>query len=544
MWRPTQRNATHRVVDSFQEQQARPTSRPSACGIFISPAQYVSQTHYYYNNINVFKQTTASTSCAQMPSSSMHRRTNAVLDSIYADYSIFSSSSAEGTTSSDVPLTLDYSKYYSNTADYEDKPLPPPPPFQDPDSIVPLEYSSPSSSPLVKLAGRATFGIDRGISPLRTTGLSRRPALRQSSRSHYSDDTPPSSASPSSEEYPTSLGSGWRTPSIGSVESIWFSSPAAASTRGSFTSRSDAVPRSVPQITRTDYSSGFGGSDSWGSGRGSGYDSPVDSFESGFSVSSSEAGDSWGPGVRNRVRIFQYPTSSSSSSASSYNTPTTTTTTSAGQEIFVGPIYEVLNYIWDTLSHPSNLATLIATFTPLGITQDSVISLLRTNSLPLRTFLQSADLEVHINPPCTPHFTTLSTLQIQLSPTLVAHLTNPATPTTEVTTIKALIRIAVLYQVGEYIHNHVLLRSDTGDGTTGEVLISPSIDVVRRKRTGGGDIAVVGVLGGNVSFRWRGGRCEVLFRNKGEVRRVPRRVVEEMWRSVKVGKFNVDELDL
>jgi len=102
----------------------------------------------------------------------------------------------------------------------------------------------------------------------------------------------------------------------------------------------------------------------------------------------------------------------------------------------------------------------------------------------------------------------------------------------------------VLYQVGEYIHNHVLLRSDTGDGTTGEVLISPSIDVVRRKRTGGGDIAVVGVLGGNVSFRWRGGRCEVLFRNKGEVRRVPRRVVEEMWRSVKVGKFNVDALDL
>ena len=101
----------------------------------------------------------------------------------------------------------------------------------------------------------------------------------------------------------------------------------------------------------------------------------------------------------------------------------------------------------------------------------------------------------------------------------------------------------MIYQIGEYIHNHVLLSTRSGDGSR-EILISSSIDVRRSKEARGGNVAVVGFLGGNVSFRWKGGRCEVLLRREGEVRRVPRTVVEEMWRRVRVRKFIVEEMDL
>jgi hypothetical protein len=207
------------------------------------------------------------------------------------------------------------------------------------------------------------------------------------------------------------------------------------------------------------------------------------------------------------------------------------------EELFVGPVYEVVNYIWDTMSHDSNLDTLISTFTSFAVSRENVIDLVASSSIPLKQFIKSTDLAVHINPPFKPRYTTLDTLEIQLSQNLVSALSNPSN-INQLTTIKALVRIAMIYQVGEYIHNHVLIRGD------GELLISPSIDIQRSKQMKGGNVAVVGFLGGNVSFRWRGGRCEVLLRKEGVVRRVTKTVVEEMWRSVKVVKFNVDELDL
>lgn len=96
----------------------------------------------------------------------------------------------------------------------------------------------------------------------------------------------------------------------------------------------------------------------------------------------------------------------------------------------------------------------------------------------------------------------------------------------------------MIYQVGEYIHNHVLIR----DGF--EVMISPSIDLVRAKETRGGNVAVVGMFGGLVSFRWLCGKVEVLLRVHNEVYRVPERIVGEMYRSVKVNAFKLEELDL
>jgi hypothetical protein len=415
-----------------------------------------------------------------MPSS-MHRRTNAVLDSIYSDYSDYSDHS-----SSSVPLTLDHKSYYSTStlSDYENKPLPPPPKVHDPDSI-------PRTVP-----GRRGFGIDRerSTSPLRTKGLSRRPALRQSSRSP-DDDT---SSSPGS--------GGWRTPSINSVESIWFSSPSAGN-----------IPRTIPRITTTDYDSDTSHTTSLG------YDSPIDSLETDFSTFGST--DSF-LCSRNRLRLYQYPSDS----------------TGDIEELFVGPIYEVVNYIWDTICHEKNINTMIDTFSSFAIPKEQVIDLVAANAIPLHQFLKTTNLAIHINSPSKPRYTTLSTLEIQLSPNLISPLLNPANES-QLTTLKALVRIAMLYQIGEYIHNHVLLSKQSGDGGR-EILISSSIDVRRSKEMRGGNVAVVGFLGGNVSFRWKGGRCEVLLRRDGEVRRVPRGAVEEMWRNVRMSRFLVEEMDL
>lgn len=167
-----------------------------------------------------------------------------------------------------------------------------------------------------------------------------------------------------------------------------------------------------------------------------------------------------------------------------------------------------------------------------------MIDIVASNAIPMSEFLRTTELIVYIGSHSKPRYNTLDTLEIQLSPALISALVNP-TNDSQITTIKALVRIAIIYQIGEYIHNHILIHSP-GD----EVLISPSINLQRSKTSQGGNIAVVGFLGGRVSYRWRGGRCEVLLRREGVVRRVPKGVVEEMWRTVRVGKFNVEELDL
>jgi hypothetical protein len=210
--------------------------------------------------------------------------------------------------------------------------------------------------------------------------------------------------------------------------------------------------------------------------------------------------------------------------------------TAPTQEIFVGPLYEVISYIWDTISQPQNVKSLASLFSDFAIPRSNVINLVASSSLSLEHFLSSTELQVHINTPSKPRYTSLDNLEIQLNNDLI-HALNTAHES-NVQQIKALIRVAMIYQVGEYIHNHVLIR----DGI--ELMISPSIDLVRAKETRGGNVAVIGMFGGLVSFRWRCGRIEVLLRVNNEVYRVPERIVAEMYRSVKVNAFQLGELDL
>jgi hypothetical protein len=391
---------------------------------------------------------------------SMHRRSKAVLDDIYAEYGVAT-----------VPLAIDLSEKdddwtsVSSGSEYEDeKPLPPPPRVTDPDTV-------PSA------IGRRGFGVDgrsKRTSPLNpkptraANALSRRPALRQSSR----------------------------TASTDSNESIWFAS--ASPPRSTYSS---AV---LPRIITTDFDSDT-----------SGYDTPPqsDSFSSFWNGST----DTW-MSARSRLRIFLHDS------------------TAPTQEIFVGPLYEVISYIWDTISHPQNVKSLTSLFSDFAIPRSNVINLVASSSLSLEHFLSSTELQVHINTPSKPRYTSLDNLEIQLNNDLI-HALNTAHES-NVQQIKALIRVAMIYQVGEYIHNHVLIR----DGL--ELMISPSIDLVRAKETRGGNVAVVGMFGGLVSFRWRCGRVEVLLRVNNEVYRVPERIVTEMYRSVKVNAFQLGELDL
>jgi hypothetical protein len=390
---------------------------------------------------------------------SMHRRSKAVLDDIYAEYGVATVPLAIDLTHEDE----DWTSISSGSEVEDEKPLPPPPKVTDPDTV-------PS------VIGRRGFGIEgpsKRTSPLNpkqraAKALSRRPALRQSSR----------------------------TASTDSNDSLWFAS--ASPPRSTYSS---VV---LPRIITTDFDSDT-----------SGYETPPQS-DSSFSFWNGST-DTW-LSARSRLRIFLHDT------------------TAPTQEIFVGPLYEVISYIWDTISHPQNVKSLASLFSNLATPRSNVISLVASSSLSLEHFLSSTELQVHINPPTKPRYTSLDILEIQLNNDLI-HAFNTAHES-NLQSLKALIRVAMIYQVGEYIHNHVLIR----DGF--EVMISPSIDLVRAKETRGGNVAVVGVFGGLVSFRWLCGKVEVLLRVYNEVYRVPERIVGEMYRSVKVNAFKLEELDL
>ena len=177
-----------------------------------------------------------------------------------------------------------------------------------------------------------------------TRGLSRRPALRHSSRTTSTDST----------------------------ESIWFSS--ATPPRSIYTpnSNSNLNGQRPPTIVVEDTDSA------------SGYDTPPRSDSSlSFWTGST---DTWLT-ARSRIRIYLHD-------------PTAPT-----QELFVGPLYEVISYIWDTICHTGNITLLTDLFTSFATPRSQVIDLVTSSSISLPQFLKTTDLEVHINPPSKPRYT-------------------------------------------------------------------------------------------------------------------------------------------
>lgn len=207
------------------------------------------------------------------------------------------------------------------------------------------------------------------------------------------------------------------------------------------------------------------------------------------------------------------------------NTPT---------EIHVGHLYEVTSYVWDTMSHPDNIKALTVACAPLAVPRSSVINLVASSSLSLDAFLKRTELDVHLRPPQKPRYTSLDVLDITLPQELIDALnTMPDTQH-----IAGLLRIVMIQQIGEYMSNHILLR----DGR--EILITPSIDLARVKEAKSGDKVLESVFGGILSWRWRCERLQVLLKRGGNVHRIPDRVIGEMYRNVKMEKFEINELGL
>jgi len=203
-------------------------------------------------------------------------------------------------------------------------------------------------------------------------------------------------------------------------------------------------------------------------------------------------------------------------------------------EIHVGHLYEVASYVWDAMSHPDNIRAMAVACSLLAVPRSSVINIFASSSLSLDSFLKRTELNVHLRPPQKPRYTSLDDLEITIPQELVDAL-NTMSDTEHVA---GLLRIAMVQQIGEYICNHILLR----DGR--EILITPSIDLARVKECKSGDQVLQSVFGGIMTWRWRGERLQVLLRRRGNVHRIPDRVIGEMYRNIKLEKFEINELGL
>src|SRR5271155_733998 len=217
-----------------------------------------------------------------------------------------------------------------------------------------------------------------------------------------------------------------------------------------------------------------------------------------------------------RIRIFDYD-----------NTVSPT-------EIHVGQLYEVTSYVWDAISHPDNIRALAVACSPMALPRSSVINLVASSSVPLDSFLQKTELHIHLRAPQKPRYTSLDVLEITLPQDLIDALNT--TPDTQ--HLAGLLRVVMIQQIGEYLSNHILLR----DGR--EILITPSIDLARAKGGKGGDQVLEVVFGGILSWRWRCDRLQVLLKRRGNVHRIPERMIAEMYRNVRIEKFKIEELGL
>lgn len=222
---------------------------------------------------------------------------------------------------------------------------------------------------------------------------------------------------------------------------------------------------------------------------------------------------------RSRVRIFDYDL------------------ITAPTEIHVGTLYEVISYIWETITHPYNIERFTTIFNEYAIPRANAIGQIASNAMSLEHFFQSTELHVHVNAAQKPRYTSLDALEITLQQDLVDAVSTA--DETDSTQIKAVIRTVILQQIGEYILNHILLR----DGS--RLAISPSIDLARTRQAIGGEVLCRGLFGGVMSYRWKGDRVQILLRmQNGEVYRIPERIVTEFYRSIKLTSLQLEELYL
>lgn len=228
---------------------------------------------------------------------------------------------------------------------------------------------------------------------------------------------------------------------------------------------------------------------------------------------------------QSRIRILNYENISSG----------------APTEIYVGELYEIVSSIWETISsHPQNINSFKSLFSESSLPYSNVINLVSSNSISLETFFKSTELQIHINVPQNqkpPRYTSLDTLEITI-PTDIVHAFT-TTSATNRNQIKGILKIRMIQQIGEYIYNHILLQDDNM-----ELKISPSIDLKRFKEMKGSEITGMGIFGGILTYRWRFGKVQVLFKKGTIVYRVPERIIGEMYRSDLIQAFRVEELDL
>ena len=235
------------------------------------------------------------------------------------------------------------------------------------------------------------------------------------------------------------------------------------------------------------------------------------------SISGGRSIDTWASSTLSRIRILNHEN------------------TTAPTEIYVGALYEVVSRVWETMCLPYNINSFKSFLRDYTLPRSNVINLVASSAMTFDNFFKSTELQVHINPPQKPRYTSLDTLEITLSQDLVSALTSA---TRDQQQIKAMIRAVMIQQVGEYFYNHVLIH----DGM--KMLISPSIDLARVKEMKGGDMAIQRILGGIPSYRWRCGRIQILLRRDGLVYRVPAKVVGEMYEGNIVRPFQIKDLDL
>lgn len=187
------------------------------------------------------------------------------------------------------------------------------------------------------------------------------------------------------------------------------------------------------------------------------------------------------------------------------------------------------------MSLPENINALTKVLAKYTQPRSNTIGIVASSCLPLDQFLKSTVLHVHINPPQKPRYSGLDTLEITLHDFPVNALKS-AQPQ-NVVPIKALLRVSMVQQIGEYLLNHVLMRDYNG------LYISPSIDLARVKEGKGGGVVIQGLFGGALSYRWRQGRIEVLLRTAGEMYRIPTRLVREMYGNVRITALSMEDLD-
>jgi hypothetical protein len=213
------------------------------------------------------------------------------------------------------------------------------------------------------------------------------------------------------------------------------------------------------------------------------------------------------------------------------------------REIYNGRLHETISYIWETTGYPENLRSLDNIAFRLATSENQLVSHVKMGSLTLAEYMRTAELVVHVlrgnlrlsQVGRSVDLTSLNTVEITVPAELVDMLNT--CDATAVLSIKSLLRIHVITEIGEFLASHVMYRGQAG------VMITKSLDL--SYQTGnGGEAFLKGMLGGVVRYRKVKQRVEVLFTREGEeVRRIPKWVLEEFYQVATISKLMIDALD-